>query len=84
MVEGGGNGEADERSDAEMTQGSSVVSSKFGWSAIRDDGQGVGGGVCCLGVTGSWMKDLHFKAISACRQTSSSLSPFNKYPVLNE
>ena len=60
-----------------MVHGLSVVSPVFGWPAAGDSGW-EGGGVFCLGITGSGMKDLHCKAISVFRCQESSLSPVNK------
>ena len=59
-----------------------MVSPRFDWSAAGGRSWGLGGGVRCLGATGSGTKDLRCKAISAFRRASPSFFPFNRYPVL--
>ena len=74
MCQGSLESRAGERSDADMLQGS-LESLTTGSS---DAEGGAGGGVFCLGTTGSGMKDLRCKAVSVTRREWSSLSPVSK------
>ena len=74
MCQGSLESRAGERSAAVMLQGS-LESLMTGSPDVEGE---AGGGVCCLGTTGSEMKDLRCKAVSAARRAWSSLSPVSK------
>ena len=56
----------DKKSSADVVQGSLLV------LTVGSPGTGEGGGVCCLGTTGSGTKERRCRAISAPSVPSSS------------